>query len=43
MYRTWIARALIAASVLSVLWWWPAPDDATNNRPRPTARRMQGG
>jgi len=23
--RIWVARALIAAAVLSFLWWWPVP------------------
>jgi len=30
MDRTWIGRALIAAAVLSFLWWWPVPHVPTS-------------
>jgi len=33
MYRTWIARALIAAAVLSFLWWWPVPAQPAVKKP----------
>jgi len=31
--RTWIARALIAAAVLSFLRWWPVPDQPAAKKP----------